>query len=281
MFGLFESSRTLGQPLDLYSFQVGGDVYNYCNGERDYSYAGMSYAATPIKHSAVTSSGTLDRATLTVTLADTLDLARRLRGYPSSTVIVLTIRQGHKDDPDAQVLVAWVGRVLGHQSDPETGTRALTCQPASTSLKRIGLRRKWQYGCPHVLYGDQCRADQARATIQTYITAAASTNAVALPAGWNAGRPIEKFAGGLFMWDSEVRTILAATATGATLGGPVVLSLGYSVRMALGCDHLRDDCRNLHVPRDEPEYGGGNVRNYGGQPFIPTTNPIGYVSNYT
>ena len=279
MFGVFESSRTLGQPLELYEFKAGAEIYRYCNGEKSYVYAGDLYTAAPIKRSAVTSSGTLDRATLTVTLADTLDLAARLRGYPASAIIVLTIRQGHKDDPDMEFLVAWVGRVLGAQGDPETGTRALTCQPASTSLKRIGLRRKWQYGCPHVLYGDQCRADQGYATVNT--SASGFGTVLSLPGGWNAGKPINKFAGGLLTYGDEVRTILAADNATVTLGGPLAVSPGDSVSLALGCNHLRDDCRNLHRPRDEANYGGGNIHNFGGQPFIPTTNPIGYVSNYT
>jgi hypothetical protein len=281
MFGLFESSRTLGQPLELYEFQVGANTYRYCNAEKDFTYAGAVFTAAPIKHSAISASGALDKATMTVTIADTLPLAALLRGYPSSAVIRLILRQGHKDDPDVNFLVAWIGRVLGAQGDPETGTRALSCQPASTSLQRIGLRRKWQYPCPHVLYGDQCRADQLRATV-TAIIRSVGTNQIGVNDNWQSDKPTDKFAGGLAVYGSQIRTILAVSGNTITLGGPVdAKAIGQSVNLSLGCNHLRDDCQNVHVPFNESNPGGGNIHNYGGQPFIPTTNPIGYVSNYS
>ena len=279
MFGLFESSRALGQPLDLYQFQIGNDFYRYCNGEKDFEFGGVVYQAVPITRTSITSSGSLDRQTLTVSIADTTLLAACFRGYTGSVTVALILRQGHKDDPDKQFLVAWVGRVLGAQGNPEEGTRSLECQPASTSLKRIGLRRNWQFGCPHVLYGDQCRASIAAASVQAVPTARTG-RFVTLPSGWNA-KPVEKYIGGLAMWGGEVRTIIRASETSLQLGGPASFDLGTTLILALGCDHLRDDCSTIHVPVDEADYGGGNIRNFGGQPFIPQTNPVGYVSNYS
>lgn len=322
MFGLLESSRTRAQPLELYKFEVAGRVYAYCNGDDDFVYGSVIgpdaqtfkfpnivnnetvligangaqgdatstdqvYKAVPITHSRITSSGTLDRATLQVSIADNTELAALLRGYPRSDVMLLTLRQGHKDDPDGEFLVAWVGRVLSAKAD--AGTRLISCQPSSTSLKRSGLRRNWQYPCPHALYGPQCRASQPHATVSVGVVSA-NKNTVIVPDGWNGGKPVAKFAGGLATWtavdgSAEVRTILRAVdlpdATSAiTLGGPAVIPAGAVIALSLGCDHLRDDCSTLHVPSDEADYGGGNIRNFGGQPFIPTKNPIGFVNNY-
>ena len=279
MFGLFESSRALGQPLELYLFQIGNDFYRFCNGEKDFSYAGQTYAAVPIKRTAISSSGALDKQTLTVSVGPDNLLAVRLRGAVLSSVVTLILRQGHRDDPDKQFLVAWVGRVLDVGGNPDDGSRSLTCQPASTSLKRIGLRRNWQYGCPHVLYGDQCRASIAAASVQVTPTARQGRS-VSLASGWNA-QPVEKYNGGLAMWDGNVRTIVRANTTDIQLGAQATFDIGTVLTLALGCDHLRDDCSTIHTPVDEADYGGGNIRNFGGQPFIPTTNPVGYVSNYS
>lgn len=277
MFNLFESSRARGTPLTLFRFDVAGQTFAYCNGDDDYAFGGVIYVAAPIAHGRINSKGgSVDRATLDVNLADTLPIAAVLRGYPLSSVMTLVIRQGHRLDGDMQFLVSWAGRVLSAKGG-EPGERVLSCQPVTTSLKRSGLRRNWQYPCPHVLYGDQCRASFAAATVTTVPTNAVR-NLVTVPAGWNA-RPVDKYAGGIVTWGAEVRTILRATATTLTLGGPATFAPGTPLAVSLGCNHLLDDCRGLHVPA-VGSGGQGNVHNFGGQPLIPTQSPIGFVSNY-
>jgi hypothetical protein len=45
---------------------------------------------------------------------------------------------------------------------------------------------------------------------------------------------------------------------------------GGTVSLVLGCDHTMDDCRQVH----------NNILNFGGQPEIPLTNPVGITNNY-
>lgn len=276
MFGLFESSRSRGVPVELYLFTVTDQVYAYTNTDDAVVYAGVTYTPAPITHDRIVASGSLDRATLTVRLADATPLGVLLRQYPQSGVMSLTLRQGHKGDDE--YLVAWAGRVLGAAAG-EPGERSLSCQPVTTSLERSGLRRNWQYPCPHVLYGAQCRASLPAATVTAIATGSNGTAAL-LPSGWHGTKPIDKFMGGLCAWGGEIRTILRTAETGITLSGPASFAAGTELRLSLGCNHQDNDCRTIHVPSDEAAYGGGNIRNYGGDLFIPTQNPIGFVSNY-
>jgi len=279
MFNPFESSRARGTPLTLFRFEVAGQTFAYCNGDDNKTFGGLTYIAAPIAHGRIVAKGgSTDRATLDVSLSETLAVADVLRGYPLSSVMTLTIRQGHVKDPDSQFLVSWAGRVLSAKAG-QPGERVLSCMPITTSLKRSGLRRNWQYPCPHVLYGAQCRASLPAATV-SIVPTGAMRNLVTVPSGWNGSKPIEKFAGGIVTWGAEVRTILRATATTLTLGGPATFANGTTLAVSLGCDHLLDDCRGLHVPADSSDTGVGNVHNFGGQPLIPTKSPIGFVSNY-
>ena len=294
-FDDLEKSTQLATPLELYLFDTGSKTYAYCNGDNDFTFgvnpytnAAEIYRAVPVDRDRITSSGTLDRSALVVRIADTTDIAALLRGYPVSSVVTLVIRQGHAEaSPD--FLVAWAGRVLSAKGGND-GVRQVTCQPASTSLKRTGLRRNWQYGCPHALYGPACRADQAYATVSTAAVGANRSTAFIADGVLTARAPLDRWQGGLVQWTDadgavQIRTILRVTdqpggTTSLSLGGPASYPAGATLAISLGCDRTMNDCRTLHRPRDEADYGGGNIRNYGGQPFIPTNNPIGLSRNY-
>jgi len=287
-FDELERSRQLAAPLELYMFNTGSTVYTYCNGDDDFTFNGDVYKAVPVSRDRITSSGTLDRTSLIVRIADTTEIAAVLRGYPVSSVMTLVVRQGHAEaSPD--FLVAWAGRVLSAKGGND-GIRQITCQPASTSLKRAGLRRNWQYGCPHALYGPACRADQAYATVTATAVGSSRSTAFIADGVLTARAPLSRWQGGLLQWTDEegavqIRTVLRVTdqpdgTTSLTLGGPASFPPGTVLTISLGCDRTMNDCRTLHRPRDEADYGGGNIHNYGGQPFIPTNNPIGLSRNY-
>ena len=57
---------------------------------------------------------TLDKSTLKVSMDIGTDLAELFRIYPPSSVVTLTIFEGHIDDPDGEFLAVWAGltRVL-------------------------------------------------------------------------------------------------------------------------------------------------------------------------
>jgi hypothetical protein len=153
-------------------------------------------------------------------------------------------------------------------------------EPVSTSLRRPGLRRHYQYGCPHQLYGPHCLANKAAATVASTVASLAGAT-VTLNSGWNGAFAADKFLGGMLEWtapggSTDRRTILRITGNVLSLSGiPKDLAPTDAVDVVLGCNHKAyaedgGDCLPLH----------NNILHYGGQRWIPTKNPIGTNNMY-
>ena len=283
-FSLFESSRNRAKPTNLFLFTYGdgpNSFYAYTDAEQEIVFGGITYQPVPIDRGSYTSSGTLDKSAIEVRIPRNLPLAELFRVYPPSQVVSLIIRQGHVNDPDNQFLVCWTGRVLS--CSREDNEAKFNCEPISTSIKRPGLRRPYQYGCPHVLYGSECRANKAAAT--TTITPASFSGAVlTLPVNWVTAARAQKYIGGMVQWvsgagDTVLRNILQVSGTNIfTLSGVIMgLAEGAPVNVILGCNHQagvgpqpNGDCHPLH----------NNIHNFGGQMWIPLKAPLGMRSQY-
>lgn len=275
-FELFETSRDDAVPVDLYLFQYGtgaGSYSAYTDHEYPVTHSGIVYAPIPISRGSITSAGTLDKAALEVRMPHTVDLAERYRIYPPSSVISMIIRQGHLEDLAGEFLVVWTGRIINVTR--EASEVKFVAEPVSTSLKRPGLRRHYQYTCPHPLYGEKCRALKARVLHNAPVQSLSGT-VVTLFDGWNGVLDPSKFIGGLAEWEGtdghEMRTILQiADGKRLTLSGLLRdVTVGSNLQLYPGCNHQMDDCLTLH----------DNIHNFGGQPWIPTKNPIGFRNQF-
>lgn len=274
-FEPIEESRALGEPIYLYLFRYGvapDAYYAYTDADQPITVGSYTYTPIPIDVDAITASGTLDKSSITIRTPRTTGLAELFRVYPPSQVVTGTIFQGHANDPLLDFKAIWTGRIIS--CNREQFEAQFTCEPVSTSLRRNGLRRHYQYGCPHVLYGNGCRANKANATINTTAGNINGTT-IALPTGWNGAIDPIKFVGGLVEFTgangSQTRTILSANSGAVQVAGvPLGLVPGNNVAVVLGCNHQMNDCTALH----------NNILNYGGQPWIPTKNPVSNVSQY-
>lgn len=279
-FAAREVSRARGQSINLYLFKYGPadeDYYAYTSGEREIVVEDVPFTPLPIDRGAVTSSGTLDKATLQVTTPINSEISNLFGVYPPSHVVTLQIFEGHPEDPDNQYLTIWTGRVLGRSLK---GSEAFfSCEPISTMLRRSGLRRNYQLSCPHVLYGPDCRADRDAAT-SAVVVVSANRSFVTLGPTWVPSGDKPKYLGGMFTWvrddgRAELRTILRIDS-GVTLllsGDTNGLGPGDNANVIFGCNHkgaLTDDCHAIH----------NNILNFGGQNWIPLSNPFGLFNNY-
>lgn len=273
-FANIEQSANLGEPVQLFQFLYGpadSDVYCYTDAEQDIVWSGRTYKAVPIERSSVTASGTTDKSTLTVETEKDSEIAELFRVYPPSYTVRLIVFQGHLNDPAGEFLVFWSGKVLSCNFENSISAK-LTCEPASVSMQRVGLRRSYQYMCPHVLYGDQCRANKAAHTFGATVQSVAGRFVTLVGL---LDLPL-LFEGGLAEWTTvdgrkEFRTILSQ---GVSTDGKSVLLLsgtahtlepGGVLLASRGCEHTMASCQNVF----------GNILNYGGQPYIPTKNPMG------
>lgn len=272
-FDAYEESRNRGVPTELFLFSYGAgptDYYAYVDSERAFTHPTnfIEYTPFPMKHDRITVDGGKTRKELNIYSAAGHPLYEQFQIYPPDKSIRVVIQEVHLDDADQEVVTVWVGRVLNIKK-LEDDTLQFTCRPMTAAYKQAGLRRHWQLGCPHVLYGAQCAANEVAAQTETTATAVAS-NRVTLDMGWNSVA-VEKYIGGKLTWEvgsnTYNRTILRVGEDSRTLslsGVPIGLAPGSSVIVTLGCNHQMDDCLDLH----------DNIHNFGGDPWIPPDNPV-------
>lgn len=278
-FGSRETSRTLGQPDTLYRFTVFNSVYAYTDAEESITFNSVVYRPIPINRDAITTSGSLDKAQINIKVQHDTEIAELFRVFPPSEVVGVTIFQGHADDPDNEFLAIYSGRVVSCQR--EASVASLTCEPINTSMMRPGLRRRYQYGCPHALYGSDCKADRNSFTWSRQVLSIDGASIIMEP-GWEleSGQSAAKFTQGLFEYQNgtktELRTIIRSSVGSQLIlldGIPYGLSEGDTVKVSLGCNHKGingGDCSAVF----------NNILNFGGQPFIPTENPVGFVNRF-
>lgn len=278
-----EESRYQGQPLQLYIFRYGeNSAFRYTDATVNITYddgdGAKVYTPIPISRSKIAASGTLDKAKLEIRMEADSDIGEFYKIFPPSFPVTLTILSGHYGADDFQCV--WSGNIKG--GGPEGSEVILTGEPISSLMKRNGLRRRYQYGCPHVLYGAQCRADKTAAT-QIGVVASYAAQSVTFEAGWEGSRNPQKFVGGYLEWqnvkgNTEIRTVYAVSGNQLKIRGYIQsLAVGQNVNIILGCDHTETDCAGLHV---ETGSGDPNIVNYGGQRWIPLENPVNRNQNY-
>lgn len=275
MFGLLHGSRTRSLPIFLYALDYGEGAagqLRMTSGDYPVEFEGETYHVYQVSHGEVGVTGTLDKTTLTMRTPRTNPLVEVMRVYPPERIISLKLYQGETNEPDTgfetTFMVTWAGRILNMAFVDDEAV--FTCEPVSTSMRRPGLRRTYQYGCPHVLYGGQCKANKAAAS-RSALVDAVSASTVTLAAGWEGPHPREKYLKGTLEWtdgdgNAISRLILQVSGTQQVLvSGPATsLTAGMSATVVLGCNRDLGDCANLH----------SNIVNYGGQPWIMEDSPF-------
>lgn len=272
-FDTIESSRSRGAPNTLYKFSYLDQKFTYTDAEQPITFLGDEYTPIPIDRTSVAISGTLDKSTLTITLPSDNDVVELFRVYPPSGIVAVSVFQGHAEY-GVDFKAVWIGRVLSCGRTDHTAT--ITAEPVSTSMRRPGLRRRFQYGCPHALYGSQCKLAREDFTVTTTVDSLV-TASLTLASGWNGSFDKANFVDGIVEWSpaggqTQLRSILqvnAGTDTVVITGQMSGLTAGQTVKVSLGCNHQMSGCNTFN-----------NILNYGGQPDIPTKNPVGVVNPY-
>lgn len=280
-FAARETSRSLAAPIALFLITYGpntGNVFCYTSGEDPVTFGGNTYTPLPVYSQDFIAAGSLDKASLEISIAKSAPIVAMFSPWPPPTVVTLQIFLSHVGETEFKP--QWSGRVLSVRTGMDKGSdnqddAVLLCEPISTSMRRTGLRANYQYGCPHVLYGTACGASQAAGTV-TVAVSSVENPFVELPSGWNGAFDPSLFPNGIATYtDShsvvQVRSIVRVTSsTEIQLNGDIsTMVAGSSIALAIGCDHLMSGC-TVHA----------NIQNFGGQPWIPFKNPIGVVDNF-
>lgn len=280
-FDSLESSIDAGRPRTYFEFIYGdgrGDVLRYV-GSTETLIVGTpapviainrSWIPRAIKHGEITTSGTLDKANLEVTAGADIEVSRFFRAAPPSREVELNIYRGHVGSTEYRRI--WTGRVLNANFE---GTEVVfSCEPVSTGIRRIGLRRNYQYGCPHTLYGEACGLSRAANTATGQIVTLDNSQSMVVELSARSLKiTAPEIVGGIFAFTlPDGRIVRRAIVSAAAVAGGIRVKLlsvapeaavGLTATMSRGCAHNWDACKAF-----------GNQLRYGGFPHIPTGNPF-------
>lgn len=262
-FDTIERSIQGGAPVELYEFARGAVVERYTSADANYTLGADTYTSATLQRSPIEVTAERARNAISVQCARNFPIADLFRVSPPTEVISLIIRRVHRGDSD--VAVIWIGRVMNCNWDGALAT--LNCEPVSSSMRREGLRRKYQRQCPHVLYQQGeglCNVNRATHSTITTVTGISGTVLTVAALG---SKP---WAGGWVEWTQpsgaiERRFITSFTGLDLKLTQAFQgITISTSVVVSPGCDHTQVTCISVYA----------NGPNYGGFPSIPKKNPF-------
>ena len=272
-FATQETSSDDGKPVEMLLIAYLTNVWCYTTSERHEVHDSRTYLPMPMSHDAFKSSGEIGKTTLTVSLSQDAPAGELFRVQPPSGVVGATLFVKHADGTDVKAF--WKGRIVN--SEWEHPWLKLTIENVHSSLKRMGLRRKYSAQCPHALYGQGiglCNVSREAFKSTQIVASITGTTVVVSPA---TGRADQYFAGGYAEWvhatkgDKEVRMILSSYNDRVILSSPPSgLVTGSVLTLYPGCDHLSTTCDDKF----------SNSINYGGMENIPKKNPFGGSTLY-
>ncbi len=255
-----ESSLQDGEPVELFRFAQGVRKWLYTSGPTSETHQSEVYEPAAIMRGAIDRTTDINRSSIDITMPRDSALAGEFIAAPPEGVISVTVFRRHRGDGDLDTIVIWKGRVSGAKL---TGHKLeLTCSPISSSLRRPGLRAKYQLMCRHALYDGGCGV--LRDSYKTTGTVDAG-GGVTIQVNAAASKPNGYFNGGILSAESGQRMIVSHQGQNLKIMSQIPgLAIGENVELYAGCDHSKETCF----------YKFNNLDNYGGFPFIPTKNPF-------
>lgn len=270
-----ERSIAEGAPFYLYEFNTAGQVYRYTDCPVEITWNSLNWSPFPIKHTEVKQSSELSKNSLTVTIPIMGEFADIFVGWSPDHIVTFTLRRGHFGSTDA--LVYWKGRVSSHNL--KNSTIELKCESIFTSMRRAGIRARFQRNCRHAVYSKGCGLDKSNFVVEGSLS---SIVGLVLTVPEAATEPDNWFQGGIIeFYDGSFRMVLSHTgdqlrisrasryAIDALINAGYGLSYGeyyggVSVKLYPGCDRTINTCKTKF----------NNLDNQGGFKWIPSKNPM-------
>jgi len=250
--------------VQLFKFAQGDRTFYLTSGAMDVSYDSHTWESTPIGlEESVVQKTDPEKATLGVGLSAQHDLALLMLQEGGDLETKFTLYR----QVDGVTTIWWVGRVASAKLDSQSNKVVLTCENVFTGLRIPGLRARYQRRCRWAIYGVGCTVDKASYGVPATLLSTSGkvveiTEAAAQADGYYRGGMVVSSAG-------AGRWILLHKGTALTLDRPFNHTAGHTFTIYPGCDKDLDTCHTKF----------NNVPNFGGCPFIPTSNPYLVYSN--
>ena len=254
-------------PIDLYRIVMGSNVWTITSADTEQTYDAGSgsetYVPTAMGRGGYEQKNELSKASIEVNLPIDHELAISLLTSYNEQIISLTVfrKEG------AVVGVSWKGRLASIK--PSDTKLTLVCESIFTSLRRPGLRARFQKSCRHALYGRGCTLDPEDFADAGTATALSATVITVTEA---SGQVDGYYTGGMLRSpDNSLAYIIDHTGDQITLQRvpynittSAAAGFPFAVTLYPGCDHTRLTCRDKF----------SNGLNYGGFDWIPSKNPM-------
>lgn len=259
-YRVIELSVERGAPVELYEFAQKTKRWTYASSADAVTHNHITYTPLPIARDRIKQTNDIFKDSLKLKFPRSNAFASQFLGFAPDDVTTVTVLRGHQGD--AEFILYWKGRVVGARAASNEIT--IECESVFTSVRRPGLRARFEYSCRHALYSGNCGVSQAShkhdgtvnsvvGGLQVHIAAAATQ-----PDGYLTG-------GMLITNDGTARFLTKHAGEVVTLSRPIHTPLlGQEVSIYPGCDHLRGTCNAKF----------NNLDNFGGFPFIPKRNPF-------
>ena len=262
-----ETSAFDSELAELYEFKYATKVWRYTSADEDQTYLGNIFSSIDsITRTSVDQSQEINKSNIKLTMPYDNLVAKEFIIYPPEEVMSLIVYRTHRNDGDTtEVSIIWHGRVLNAEwKDTKV---ELVCEAIFTSLRRPGLRRRYQTQCPHILYGAQCTVLNTSFEITALVS---SVNNTSINVSFGS-IPIDGYLiGGILVYTDD-QSIVHKRAIESNISNDVVISyaigtlnIGDSIKIYPGCRHNLDDCTNKF----------NNDINYGGFTHTPNVNPF-------
>lgn len=268
--------------VELYRFQEStfteapsGELrWCWTSGQDPITHEGEVFTPCAISRGQMESKNELSKANIDVVLDMDNEMGRRWLHEFIDAIITLDLFEQDEDD---DVHIVWKGRLATVK--PEMDQIKLVFESVFTSLRRPGLRARYQRSCRHMVYGRGCRLNKEDWAIEGSLHGVSATivtvpEAANYPDGWFATGMIEAPDGTLKFISSHVGSVLTLLQPSESLarafnrtGYGYSYGLAYGkakVRLFPGCNRTRDECHSKF----------GNLPNYGGFDWIPLRNPF-------
>lgn len=259
-YSVVDTSSQDARPVYLYAFTDAAGTTRLTNAASAVTYDGNSYSVSSISHGEITQSGEMSKDALSLDFPSNNAFARTFLVSQLDASTTLTIIRLHTTDLDAEGVVYWKGRVASAKASGQTIT--LECESIFTSMRRPGLRARYQRTCRHDLYGTGCGLDPENFDVSGTVSAISGKVITVAVADDQADG---YYRGGMVRAeDGTLRGIREHVGQLLTLSSTASIANGDTVQLYPGCDRLTETCRVKF----------SNLLNYGGFPEIPSDNPF-------
>lgn len=257
-----ELSENSGQPVELYKFTQGTQTWYYTSGPDNVTYLAAEYVQSQINRSSISQSSDITKSTLTLEFPRDHEFAIQFLGYTPDLITTVTIFRSHVTDGSSEWVSYWKGRIIS--SKASGSVVELECEPVFTSMRRVGLRARYQKTCRHTLYSISCGVNIAAFKVSTVVQSTTGWSLVNTASGL---QPDGFYSGGLVQTPSgALRFIVRHVGATLYLSRPFIEDIsGLNIDIYPGCDHLKSTCNVKFFNGD----------NFGGFPYTPSKNPFG------